>query len=865
MNLNIVPTQLVERVDVVTGGASAVYGSDAVAGVVNFVLRKDFEGIMIDGQVGAYQDGNGNEFAEAVLNDFNLTSPGAKLDGRNVATSITLGANSADGRGNITAFLGYEKQNEVTQDQRDFSACGFGGDGNPVTGGVSCSGSGNFRSDFDNGLHLAEDGTFVPLTGGPSQLYNFGPLNHILRPIERFNISVLGHYEITDNTEAYLEMTFMNNHTDVQIAESALFNRSSVNCANPFLNAPVHSGGTWADTIGCDAAAIAADTDVSINYRHRNVDGDPRRTIIDNSVWRLVGGLKGQLGDHWNWDAFGQFSRVNDYRVSQNDLSTPNVQNALFVIDDPANPGTPICRDPAAQAAGCVPWNIFSRPGGNSGVTQEAVDWIQATAVVIGSTEQIVVGGTLTGDLADYGFQFPWAENGVQFLGGVEYRRDSLESIPDALSQTIGGLQGTGGATLPVSGEVSVWELFMETQIPLIQGKAFIEELSINGAYRFSDYSTEGNGVQNSFDTNTFSAGLSWVPVADVRFRGQFQRAVRAPNVIELFTGQNTGLFNLEDPCAPPATATAAQCAFTGLPAAQYNNPALISPAEQLNSVNGGNPLLNAEKADTYTFGVVFTPSYVPGFTLAVDYFDISIADAIGQIPPATTVTECLNTGDPVFCDNVVRDSRGTLWSESSLTQGVFGTNTNVADSSTRGIDVASTYNVDLAEMGLGDLGSLNFNYASTFLFELSSIPVPGVSSVIECKGLYRGPCGGPKPEYRHRFVTTWQTPWNIDLTTIWRYYSGVTESTGELATGGVAAVPDNVIDERLDSANYLDLAARWYVRENVTLRAGINNIMGRDPELSTAAGTAPGNGNTFPGTYDPLGRYMFFGVNVSL
>ena len=316
-------------------------------------------------------------------------------------------------------------------------------------------------------------------------------------------------------------------------------------------------------------------------------------------------------------------------------------------------------------------------------------------------------------------------------------------------------------------------------------------------------------------------------------------------------------------------TATAAQCAFTGLSAAQFGTqPA--NPAQQLNQVTGGNPLLLPESSDTYTFGVVLQPDFINGFNLAVDYFDISIEDAISTVPPQTSLAQCIATGAAQFCDLVVRDSGGSLWASNTPPAGVPGfagiqaTNTNISNLATRGLDINMNYNMDLDSVGAGNAGSLNFNYVSTILFELSSVPVPGVTQTTECKGLYRGSCGGPNPTYRHRLLTTWQTPWNVDVSATWRYYGGVDLDTGQ-STGGAFTPSGNVLDDRLDTANYLDLALSWQARENLNLRAGVQNLLGRDPELSTVAGTAPGNGDTFPGTYDPAGRYIFVGVNLQL
>ncbi len=894
-NLDTVPAQLVERVDVVSGGASAVYGSDAVAGVVNFIMRRDFEGLELDGQVGFFQDGNNDDFANQLLSNFNVPLPGSELDGRGVNVSATWGANTADGRGNVTAFFQYQDQNEIRQGARDYSACSYNDDNGAVAdprgiGRIVCGGSSTFRRiglsnsnpNFPAGLFLNEDGTLVPFDANdPTQLFNFAPDNFIQRNNERFNISAFARYEVTDNIEAFMDLGFTENTTDSQIAFSGTFFRNFlINCDNPFLQAAVPGGGTVADAaLGCTPAQIATGlnpdgTQADVNFGgsagpgYRNVNGNPRSTGTALSTFRAVGGFRGALGENWNWDVFGQFSRTRHNSQSIGDLGFQKVQDAFFVVD---SPNGPVCR---SGNTGCLPFNIFQRPGGVDPITAEVAQSIQGNAFVTGTVEQIVLGGTIGGDLGGYGFQFPLAESGVQGLLGVEFREDRLERNPDDVSQIPGGfgLTGVGGGATPLQGEVKVWEIFTEAQIPLIEGKPLFEEFGINGAYRYSNYTTDSDQTaETSFDTHTFSAGVSWTPVSDLRLRAQFQRAVRAPSIFNLFNAPNTALFNATDPCSGPTpTATVAQCAFTGLPAAQYGLLP-INPAAQENAVTAGNPLLNPEKSNTYTFGAVFQPRWIDGLTVSVDYFDISVKDAIAPIPPLTTLTQCITTGDPNFCQNVQRDRDGSLFASpvppaGSPFQfaGVQQPVVNIGQLDTRGLDVSASYSLDMADVGLGGWGSLNWNYVSTFLMELSSIPVPGVTTTVECKGLYRGGCLGPNPEYRHRLLTTWQTPWNIDITATWRHFSGVDWANGQ-QTGGTFTPSGNILDDNLDSAEYLDLAAQIYVRENMTLRAGVQNVFGRDPELTTTAGTAPGNGGTFPGTYDPAGRFIFFGVNLQL
>ncbi|WP_207186462.1 TonB-dependent receptor domain-containing protein [Rhodothalassium salexigens] len=885
-NLDIVPTQLIERVDVVTGGASAIYGSDAVAGVVNFVLKDDFEGIEFDGQVGFHHSGNSNSFMENVTAAAGFPDAESTADGRDVFATLTVGANSPDGRGNITAHVAYQNQNAILQGDRDISACAIGSNDGPLGfGGIGCVGSSNFRRfNTDLGaLFQQEDGTLVPLVGGPAQTYNFGPLNYFQRPNERFNLYTRGHYDITDNMEVFMDLSFMNNNTAAQIAPSASFNRPfQINCDNPLLQNGLGPNGegvaTFFDALGCGAIIEAFENgerdnvDRAFFNSHRNVEGDPRVSELDNTNWRIVTGFRGELFDNFQWETFGQFSRVKTQDISRNDLNFDRVQQALFVVDGPN--GQPIC-DPARNPdAGCVPWNILGRTAdGQSLVTQDAVDFVQGVGITVGETNQRVVGGTIQGDFGRYGLTSPFAEDGVSALAGFEYRKDELERIPDDVSQIPGGrgLTGVGGGTLPVSGQVEVFELFMETQIPIVQDAPLIRELSLSGAYRRSQYSTKGddpitgNPTSNDFGTNTFFVGTNYAPVDDIRFRVQFQRAIRAPNVFNLFLTQNTGLVDLAtgpnglfDPCAgttdptdsiPSPSASLAQCQNTGVSAAQYGTIE-DNPAGQYNIVTSGNADLEAEVSDTFTVGTVWTPSYLPGFSLAVDYFNITIDGAIATIPAQTTLDRCIANGDERFCSLIQRDQFGTLWLDNSNFEGIRTPLDNIAQLKTTGVDFSAKYSFDLEAIGLGNAGTLNLDYNATWLRSNSFTPIEGTDEV-ECQGLYRGGCGVPNPEYRHIFLANWQTPWDVGVTATWRYF-------GDVELNGTSGNP---VDAVLETRNYLDLVVRWQATDFAEFRLGANNLLNNQAPITTSAGTAPGNGNTFPASYD-VDRFIFFGVN---
>ena len=488
---------MVERVDIVTSGASAVYGSDAVAGVVNFITKRDFEGFEFDYQYSTNYNKNSNGYMENLLAEADFFDPGATTTGAASLMSVLMGVNSEDGRGNITLFGTYEDMEEMLGKDRDTGACTLFGSSDPF-----CGGSSNFRrfnGTIGNGVagtvFQELNGELVPFSGRSDMYYNYGAVNHYQRPVERWNLGASGHYELTESVEAYFDTTYMNNKTAAQIAESASFNRPfSTNCDNPLLlggnpnNNPdgVRLGdmtGTFdanGDFISCLDWMAAGNESIDVQFinSHRNIEGGPRVSTYENSTWRAIFGLRGDINDDFAFDIFGQFAATEGTRISQNDLNFNRVQQSLYIVDDGS--GNPVCRD---SSGGCVPWNIFTRNAdGSTGVTDEAAAFIAGVGIVTGDTEQTVFGGTIEGDLTNFGIKSPMAEAGMTGLVGFEYREDYLGRLSDDISKISGGrgLTGTGGATLPIAGEIEVEEVFMELSMPLITGQPMIQELGLN-------------------------------------------------------------------------------------------------------------------------------------------------------------------------------------------------------------------------------------------------------------------------------------------------------------------------------------------------------------------------------------------------
>ncbi|MGB7741096.1 MAG: TonB-dependent receptor, partial [Steroidobacteraceae bacterium] len=847
-DLNQIPAAMVERVEILTGGASAVYGSDAIGGVVNFIMKKDFEGVQFDAQYGFYQHNNSFEgdgavklrdviAGRAATNPTGFRLPGNYVtDGGGTEFNVLMGVNTEDGRGNLTAYAGVRDNDEVLQRDRDYSACSLSATRNTDLshrcGGSATSYPGYF---YTAGSAFTIDqttgNTFRPFDPSTDQ-YNFGPSNHYQRPDRRYSLGAMGHYELTEHADVYTQLMFTDYKSIAQIAPGGnFFNSNTVNCGNPFLSQQ------QLDTLGCDAAAVAANDSVTLYVARRNVEGGGRQQAFENSSFRSLLGVRGAITDAWDYDASVQYSKVKADQLTKNYFQVDRIQRSINVVADPTT-GAPVCEsaldgtDPL-----CAPYNIFQI----GGVTQAALDYLQVPGLQQGTIDQTIYQGIITGDLASIGGKSPWASEGIQLAFGAEYRKDRLNNQTDALL-TSGNLSGLGGPTISIKGETSVTDLFTEVRIPIADGMTFADSLTVDAAYRYSDY--------DKLTTDTYKVGMDWAPIQDVKFRGSYQKAVRAANVVELFTAQGFNLFDLPgDPCGADLAGSAsaasdAACLATGVPASQLRAGQLDSPAGQYNFLQGGNPDLVPEESETVTFGVILQPRFLPKLAMSIDYFDIEITDTISTFGSDNTLNACYFQGDADSCARINRDQNGNLWRGSGFVQDL---NVNIGSLQTSGIDVSLNY----SGVEMGSWGSLNFNLTGTYLNELITVPGPGVDEY-DCAGLYSGSCGTPNPEWRHHARLGWVTPWAVDLSLTWRYYDGVEEFRGS----------KQQIDYELDAANYFDLAANWSITEKFSVLVGVNNVMDSDPPVTSAVGTT-GNGNTFPQTYDALGRWIFVRAQV--
>jgi iron complex outermembrane recepter protein len=826
VDLNMIPSALIERVEVLTGGASSVYGSDAIAGVVNFVLKQNFEGLEIDGQLGITERG----------------------DGFDRSFSVTMGVNSADGRGNIVANVGYVKTDAVNMGQRRYSRNVLdpqtlepGGNSDTNAFGT-VSGLVSDSCDADGDCVFNDAGNLVANNNAQFG-FNFNPYNLLQIPQEKWTATALGSYEITDAIEFYGRASFANTRVTAKIAPSGTFffpfDIDYLN--NPNLTAQARGVLAENDVAPFDEDNTSlggsntgpGDGIVSVGLGRRTVELGTRDSVFENTAYQFVGGLRGDIVDGLTWEAFAQWGRTSRTQTFANDISFSRTQ--------------------AGITDGSV--NLF----GPGRLTQEAGQQIRLDLQQYDTTSQTVAGGFLS-------YELPWALGGTRtggIVGGVEYRREATTANPDE-NLIQGNAPGFGSST-PINAEIKVKEIYAEAKIPIF------DIVTLEGGIRYADYQNRDNltGRGNSFKNTSWKVGGDIEPVDGIRLRAMYQRAVRAPNLNEI--GQpitpSTGDLST-DPCASanlPAAAyiagtpLAQLCVATGVPIGRgiTGNVGDVPDSGQINNYIGGNIDLTPEKSETITAGVVLSPTMLPGFSASVDYFDIKVENAIIQLPEAEVVAACYQIEqDPTgeFCQRVVRNPlNGTLIGGTET--GVNVTNINAGFLRSEGVDIAANYRFDTGEDSRLTLG-INATYTIKGQFQSAEF-----SPVRECVGLVGKTCTRGVPEWVFVQTTTFETgPATVQLR--WRYIGELSQDAIAFGDAPASAYAVPTIGAR----SYFDLFSSLDVTDNFTFRFGINNLLNKKPPIvgNDYGGTAENSGNTFPATYEPLGRNFFVGAKAT-
>jgi iron complex outermembrane receptor protein len=825
VDLNTIPTDLVERIDVVTGGASAVYGSEAIAGVVNFILRDDFDGLRVRSQGTISDEGDaGRQYVSA-----------------------TLGKNFGDGRGNVTLYGQYDRDEGLRSRNRGFSAVdipnrsSFASQGLFSPDGSFATGSSTFTFDGQNNL--------INYRGANIDGYNRNADRYLAVPVERYLATGLAHYELTDGVTAFVEAEYAKSKSRSRLEPQAVANTDLTNpdgstyagipLTNPFIPAGIRA---QINALNSDADP---DNDVSaLPFRRRSNDIFDRSNRNDRELWRAVVGLKGDVSG-FNWEVSYNHGEVKDFTRSET-IFGPNYVNSLNAVQGPNGPVCSINVDanPNNNDPACVPINIF----GFNTATPAASAYVRngnQLSTYNAKVKQDIALGTISGTL----FELPGGALGV--AAGIEYRKErSSEDFDEATNQ---GLT-LGNFLSDTRGEFDVTEGFVEVVAPILSERPGFHYLGLEGAARYADYSTVG-GVWS------WKVGGEYAPVRDLRFRAIYAQATRAPNITELFSAQSETFPAVVDPCdqragagdgapitVPRGSLPAACLAVPAIAAASNTAGGFVYTTADIQTINGflgGNPNLIEETARTLTVGGVFTPTFLKGLSVTVDYYRIKVKDAIGIIGQQTSLDECLTGGgQAIFCDNIVRNAN------TGLITSVNALNLNTGSFLVEGIDTQVRYGFDLGR------GRLELSAFWNHLFKQEQTSFPGGPTQKEVGQLDSYNAGRLGTGFRDKvFASATGTLDNVSLNYRVNYLTSVVDDV-------TAATPIATGDFW-----YHDAQLRIGVGEGrnkpFELYFGVNNIFDTKPPVfgDTNVVTFPGT-QTSATTYDLFGRMLYAGVD---
>ncbi|MEO1034141.1 MAG: TonB-dependent receptor [Pseudomonadota bacterium] len=821
VDINSIPNSLIENIEVLTGGASAVYGSDAVAGVVNFILKDDFEGVAVQGGYEITQEGDAGIYS----------------------ADITLGANLADDRGNVTFNLAYTDRDDLFQGDRDFATFAQFDDG---AGGLFDGGSSGIpgTSIFSDNLtpeiggnrgRFTPDGDLVQFTD--NDFYNYAPVNYIQLPQTRYQATALGHFDINENVTVFGNAMFTSSKVPQQLAATPIFQTTTFTLdGNPFLTQGAQQALSNAFGDGTDADGDGVDDTATAFVRRRLLEVGPRIADSTFSTFQVAGGLRGNITSSWNYEGYVQFGNVSGSETQLGNVNRDRFDQSLRLANEDGSAADPTgalassptaCLDTSANGAtvGCSPMNIF----GEGNISPQAASFLQTAVASAFDFEQLIVAANVAGDLGE-SLALPGGTIGVAF--GVEQIENDFSFRPsqDLAAGTIAGFNGSPA----LSGGFDATSYYVEAYLPILSGSDFADLLDLELAYRSSDYTSAGT-------VDAYKIAGSWAPTDKVRFRAGFNTANRAPSIGELFLPQSEGFPGATDPCSSQgpdqSAAVRAVCEATGVPAASVFSTSLDLPSGQVRQISGGNPDLREEEAETFTAGVVFT-EVLEGLTFSIDYFDIEIEDYIEDFGggAANVLSTCYTNAEfggagSQFCNIVDRRADGTI-------RGIQVTQQNVARQTLKGFDLLASY--DTEAFG----GDLRIQYVGTFTEERDFTAFEG-DDPIECAGRFGDLfCDDPNPDYKHRMSFNW-TYDDLTAQLLWRYVGEVDDDN----EGEVFSV------EQLDAENYFDAAATYSLTENYSVTFGIDNLFDTEPPI---IGDNQEQANTYPATYDVFGRTFF-------
>lgn len=877
VDLNTIPAQFIERVEVLTGGASATYGSDAVAGVVNIIYKKNFQGVELGGQYGISEEGDS---AEKQVN-------------------LTIGGNFGDDRGNVIAYVGYTKEGAVFSRDRARSAVdqfstGAGVTGNPadifdITRPFFSSFApqgrifvGNTSFTYDPSGNLVEGFSTNGSSTRAANGFNRSAFRTIAIPTERYLFATRANYRVSDAVNVFLEGTYASTQVVTELEpfplDSAGVNGifpasggrfaienfqtdpdtgAQVLTRNPLVPLVIYNRATDRDGDGLKDA----------NFTRRLSDFGNRGSTADRDTFRIVGGVNGDINERFKYEAYYTYGQTKESQLSNGQVNVLNFRNALDVVQDVfdlngnGNTTEGICRDANARAQGCAPADVF---GGVGSLSDAAVAYITAPSQLTSFTSQSVAGANITGSL----FDLPAGPLGVSV--GTEYRREASRQIFDALTNA--GLNG-GNKLANTSGKFDVIEGYAEVRIPILADQPFFQNLSLSGAGRVSDYSTVGT-------TYSYNGALEWAPVSDIRFRAVYARSVRAPNIGELFGGAGqdfpTGII---DPCEGVTATTGGtlgtKCrADPGIAAnIAANGEFTLNQADRqgVSGLNTSNPNLDVEKGTSYTIGAVISPrsiSFLKNFDFTIDYFNIKIADAIVAVPRNFILSQCYQEGNENLCQFITRRPADAGANSAGSLDFVNATSNNSGGLKTTGLDVTASYRQNLESIGLG--GIFNASVQWTHVFKGYVIPLPG-----EPKDDFNREVGASRNKVYGSITYTlgdvgvnlrgnYIGPAFLDDQFLTQFTEFDADGEEILVDGEPIFLKPRDKRGRIGSKFYTDMQIRFTPGDHLEFYVGANNLFNVSPPpvISGLPGNTTG-AETDAGTYDPIGRRFYAGARI--
>ena len=900
VDINTIPTDLIESVDVITGYGSSIYGSDAIAGAVNFKLRQDYQGVQVRGQSGVSQYG----------------------DGSNQYVSVLAGKNFADGRGNIAANFEYAEQGAYYSSGRPKlrqanglvvvdSDTGASSDGNPdrvflrdirspsiSLGGVyrvaspgGACGVDAVGSPYNCSYFFQPDGSLVQQTGqrvGLAPIGSFlggngysgreGQLSLLSPNLKRYSANVLGHFDVSDAFVPFFEAKYVRSEAQGSqsgpffsqgttlgdpAAATAIGNREQIRLDNPFLSTQARNQITALRTA---ANLTSADTD-RISLSRNWLDFGIRDEKLVRETYRGVVGVRGTFNDDWSYELSANYG---EHHEKNKIISNVNVQRYLLGLDTVRNAaGQIVCRsqvNPAAaisyvqnadgsavnpgllasDVAACVPINPF----GEGTLSQAARDYVTVNSRANGKITQFVAGGFVSGDLSQL-FELPGGPIG--FSAGGEYRRETLKyELDDLTQQGYAFYNAIPSFSAPSFG---VKEVYGEVRVPLLKDVPFFKELTLSGSGRISDYKGATGTVYS------YGGQAEWRPIEDVLLRGTYQRAIRAPNLNELYSAQGQNFAPApNDPCAARnlsagSSTRAANCAAAGRPA-NYD----FVYVQSLSILSGGNPNLTEETSDNYTVGTVITPSFAPGLSLSVDYYTITVNKVISSIDAQTILNNCYDSSDlnNPFCNLFTRaGAAGGPQGEVAfqvLEDSLLASTFNFAKLKARGIDAELAYRRNFGSF----TGSFRANY--TRVLQRDDFTNPNDASFAD---RIMSEAGTPKDRLTANLdATAGNFTFGYQVRWVGKQVFGAAENTYSV-NGQDPQNPDYSDPRFYGNVFYHDIRAELALNTQFALYGGVDNLTNRfGPFGSTGIGASSDNvGNT--GLYDNKGRSFYAGFRA--